>query len=167
MAKQIKLTLQEEFFSFQTTVSDNGSVIVKGSPMDIWNFFEPHLKLKTAKPKMEIPQEYLIQYNELFPNIKGGSGKRLRCNIKELEKAFQYFFKLYPDTNWMDILNATVLYLNEQEKDSYQWTRTSKYFVVKFKTPNMSESELAEFITRIKEGDSFEEDQKGFDIKVL
>lgn len=163
-----KLELKEKFMNFQTTISDNGSIIVKGSPMDIWNFFEPHLKLKEPKAKLNIPEEAIITYNELFPNIKGGSGKRLRCNVKELEKAFQYFFKLYPDTNWQDIFKATDLYLTEQEKDNFKWTRTAKYFCVKFKQLGQPESELIEFVERIKEGDNFEDKQStAFEPKIL
>ena len=123
-------------------------------------------KKKKTKPKLEIPQDMLSAYNEMFPNIKGGSGKRLRCNLKELEKAFQYFFKSYPDTTWLTILQATALYLDEQEKDGYKWTRTAKYFCIKFKQAGQPESELIEFCERVIQGDNFEEKEQGFEPKV-
>ena len=163
-----KSDLKNEFMSFHTMISENGSIIVKGSPMDIWNFFDAHLKLKEPKAKLVIPEEAIVTYNELFPNIKGGSGKRLRCNIKELEKVFQYFFKLYPDTTWQDIFKATELYLSEQEKDNYNWTRTAKYFCVKFKQAGQPESELIEFVERVTKGDNFEtKESTGFEPKIL
>lgn len=123
---------------------------------------------KKEKKKLEIPEEAIITYNELFPNIKGGSGKRLRCNVKELEKAFQYFFKEYKDISWENIFKATELYIEEQKKDNFKWTRTSKYFCIKFKQPGQPESELIEFVERATKGDNFEDKEStGFQPKII
>jgi len=134
--------------------------------LKVWEFFEPHLKVRAPKQKIEIDQEQLKAFNESFPEGKSGSGKRMRCNLKELEKAFQYFFKLYPETTWPIILQATQLYLSEQEKDNFKWCRTAKYFCIKFKQPGQPESELIEYVERIQSGAQID-DEKGFDITVL
>lgn len=137
------------------------------SEWEIWDFFKPHLKLKAPKQKIEIDQEQLKAFNESFPEGKSGSGKRMRCNLKELEKAFQYFFKLYPETTWPIILQATQLYLSEQEKDNFKWCRTAKYFCIKFKQPGQPESELIEYVERMQSGAQIDTDMKGFDVKVF
>lgn len=160
-----KELFKEEFFK------EFGATSFKGYPLEqcnlIWNFFEPHLKLKASKPKIEIPQDKLITYNEMFPRLKGGSGKILQCNIKEVEKAFQWFIKNYPEYHWGIILEATRIYLAEQERGNYKWTRTSKYFCVKFKQPNQPESELAEFCARVVSGLDYEEPESyGFEPKI-
>lgn len=161
--KTKKPTLKEEFLSsfFVTNNYDSGIPTMKKHPAeDIWKFFEPHLKLKTVKPKIEIPEELLVNYNACFPDMKGGSGKRLRCNLKELEKVFQYFFKLYPGHDQDIILQATHLYIDEQSKEDFKYCRTAKYFCIKFKQPGMPESELIEYIERINSGETFEEQDK-------
>lgn len=159
--KPKKPTLREEYEKLCIKVTEDTF------KEKIWNFFEPHLKKKTPKPQIEIPENKIIIYNELFPNQKSGSGKRMRCNIKELTKAFQYFFKQYPDYTWETILQATQQYLAEQESTNYQWTMTAKYFCVKFKTPSMPSSELAEFCDSVLSGDTGVEIKQGFHPRIL
>ncbi len=160
-----KEKLKEEFFSFQTTISDNGSIIIKGSPMDVWNYFEPYLKLKSTKPKIEIPQFAVVKYNEMFPKIKSKkTGKYLRCNITEVSKSFERFFKDYR-YEWNTIFEATNLYIQEEETKNYEWTVRSKYFVSKLKDSTIV-SELAEYCDRVMNGEDLEEEQKGFDVKI-
>ncbi len=166
MTKAKKPTLKDEFLLFW------GSNSFPSELNDLfdktWDFFEPHLKKKasTPKPKVEIPQEQLITYNEIFPKIKGGSGKSLRCNLIELEKSFQYFFRSY-DYDWQTILEAAKVYVQDMDRESYKYCRTSKYFCIKFKTAGMPESLLADYCVKVLAGDHFEEDTKsGFDVRV-
>lgn len=161
MAKQIKQTLKEEFdklFPIRGTYE----------PLAIWNFFEPYLKLKKdPKPKIEIDEERIIEFNEIFPAIKGGSGKVLRSNLKELRKSFEWFFKNY-DYDWSIIYSAVVKYIEDQEKENFKYCRTSKYTVVKFKTPNMPESTLSDYCTQVLAPEYFEQQHpRGFEPKIL
>jgi hypothetical protein len=161
MAKK-KPTLKEQFIDH-----------FSGAPRtfeEIWTFFEPHLKKKESAPKREIPEDKLIDFNEMFPKLKAGSGKMMRCNLRELEKAFQYFFKEYGEAyDWDTILSAANVYINEQERDSFKYARTAKYFVIKFKQPGMPESMLAEYCVQILEGTYFNqqnEPSQGFEPKI-
>ncbi len=157
-----KPTLKDNFILEFCT----GEMITYGEGEKIWNWFEPHLKKTTTKPKIEIDEAKIIEYNEIFPNQKSGSGKRMRCNVKELTKAFQYFFKNY-DYTWLTILQATEIYVNDQTKDDFKYCRTAKYFCIKFKTPGFPESELAEFCQRVLDGVQDEPKNKDFfDLKV-
>src|ERR1700749_2143235 len=106
MTKQPKITLKEEFL----TKFIIGGRVDDALKEEIWNFFEPYLKLKTSKPKIEIPEENLITFNDIFPQRKGGSGKSLRCNLKELRKAFEWFLKEYPNYSWHEIYQAAAKY---------------------------------------------------------
>lgn len=165
MVKQPKITLKEEFNKHFLAPFLGGEELKQ----EIWNFFEPHLKLKKdPKSKIEIDEERIIEFNEIFPAIKGGSGKTLRSNLKELRKSFEWFFKNY-DYEWSVIYQAAYRYIEDQEKENFKYCRTSKYTVVKFKTPNMPESTLSDYCTQVLAPEYFEGETKhsGFEPRVL
>lgn len=116
---------------------------------------------KEPKLKIEIPQDKIEEYNNIFPKMTFGSGKRARSADKEVEKAFQWFFKNYVEyTDWQIILDATRLYISEKEQVNWDFASTSQYFIVKFKTPSMPVSILVDYYERIKEGDLPNEEVK-------
>ena len=162
MAKNKKSTLREEFALLYASEYSIGQL----TEDVIWNFFEHHLKKKTPVPEIVIPEENVIRYNEMFPKIKAKkTGKALRCNIAEIAKSFQRFFKTYK-YDWDTIFAATEKYLAEEERKNYEWTVRSKYFVTKLKE-RTEVSELAEYCEQIKDSKSFEGDEtKIFEPKV-
>lgn len=147
--EDLKIEFRAWFMQF------GGDIKEKMDSEAVFNFFEPHLKLKSAKPKIELPEDKIIEFNEIFPKIKGGSGKSLRCNLKELTKAFEWFFKNY-EYDWNIILDAAKKYVIEQERENFKFCRTAKYFIVKWRTPSQPESLLAELTVQVLEGDYFE-----------
>lgn len=147
MKKLIKLlSLKEQFCIINPTLI---------TADDIWQFFLPHLKLKKSPIKIEIDLEKVKEFNEIFPNKKSGTGKHMRCNELELSKSFERFFKDY-SYSWDTILEAAYRYVEEEEKNNFQWTLRSKYFVCKLKE-KVNVSELAEWAGRVESGDDFEE----------
>lgn len=113
---------------------------------------------KKTKPKIEVPADKIIQFNELFPKIKLPSGKYARCNERELASAFTWFIKNHPELyDWEVILKATEIYVQEYERKNYEYMRRSMYFVKKQLNDKSVISELAEYCSRVKSGE-FEEE---------
>jgi len=111
---------------------------------------------KPAKKKItiDIPADKVLEFNTLAPAIKGGSGKYLRCNIKEVESAFQWLFKNYPThNNWDIIMQAGEMYWNDMMQENYKYARRVKYLIRKQMQDKSFESELVEYYQRILDGD--------------
>lgn len=168
MKKQPKLTLKEEFFSFHTTISDNGSIIVKGTPLEVFEFFSPHLKKKEIIPKIEIPIDKIEEFNSLWPEFKLSTGKYGRCSLLELNSAFQFFFKTFPTYNdWTIIIESARIYLMEREQEKWEYTRRSKYFIRREAKDKSWESELSEYYERVRDGkQEIPREERGFDLKI-
>lgn len=98
----------------------------------------------------------MTKYNELFPKIKGGSGKYIRSSIKNVETNFRWFFNEHA-YSWETVLAATDKYIEEQERDNYKYIRTSKYFIRKQDASRMNNSDLADYCERIEQGDDTQE----------
>lgn len=117
------------------------------------------IKRKAAKVKKEsIDMEMVKEYVEIFPDIKLGTGKNARANIKELATNFDRFFTTYPEhlNNWELIFKATRLYVYEYEQKNYEYMRTSYYFIRKQRDDKSYISDLATYIDRILNGESVE-----------
>jgi len=115
-----------------------------------------NLFVKPAKKKVaiDIPADKVLEFNTLAPAIKGGSGKYLRCNIKEVESAFQWLFKNYPThNNWDIIMQAGEMYWNDMMQENYKYARRVKYLIRKQMQDKSFESELVEYYQRILDGD--------------
>lgn len=158
-----KPTLKEQFkaFPFEFTLEDDWKSI-------IWDYFEPHLKKSAVPPpKINIPFEKIVEYNEMFPAIKAKkTGKALRCNLTEVTGSFERFFKMYPDYSWDVIFAATARYLQEEQANDFTWTVRSKYFPMKRKD-GIDVSELAEYCVQVLEGSYFTSDeQQGFEPRI-
>lgn len=126
------------------------------------------VKPKKQKVVIDIPMDKVTQFNELAPAIKGGSGKYLRCNIKEVIAAFQWLFKNYPDhNNWEIILKAGELYWNEQIQENYKYARRVKYFVRKQMQDKSFESDLIEYYDRIVSGNVEDTNTNHFEERVV
>lgn len=109
------------------------------------------------KEVKSITLEQATEFNNIFPNITLGSGKRARCNPKEIISAFEWFFKNYPEHfDWNVILQATVLYVSEQAGDNFKFTRRCKYYVRKMMQDKSWESDLEEYYNRVINDDNLE-----------
>lgn len=88
--------------------------------------------------------ENMQTYVELFPNRKLPSGKYARTTIKNLESSFKWFFENYY-YSWDIILLATEKYVDEFSIQSYNFMRTSQYFIRKQNIDKSFDSELANY----------------------
>jgi hypothetical protein len=103
--------------------------------------------------------ENMQTYVELFPNRKLPSGKYARTTIKNLESSFKWFFENY-NYSWDTILKATEKYVDEFSIRSYNFMRTSQYFIRKQNIDKSFESELANYCELVENkeddaGDSY------------
>ena len=99
--------------------------------------------------------ENMTAYVQLFPAIKGGGNVYLRCNIKNLESNFRWFFETY-DYTWEVVLEATRRYVNEHAQNDFKYIRTSKYFIRKQDSGKMITSDLADMCERVLSGEAEE-----------
>lgn len=88
-------------------------------------------KPKTVAVKSDpLFDENCLRYNMLFPKITLGSKKPARTHIKTVTEALRWFIDNYEYT-WDVILGATDLYLQQEERSGWKYTRTSQYFIRK------------------------------------
>jgi hypothetical protein len=88
--------------------------------------------------------ENMQTYVEIFPNRKLPSGKYARTTIKNLESSFKWFFENYY-YSWDTILLAAEKYVDEFSINSYNFMRTSQYFIRKQNIDKSFDSELANY----------------------
>jgi hypothetical protein len=94
----------------------------------------------------------ISEYNTTFPSIKLPTGKYARTNVKNLKHAFKWFFDNF-DFTWDVILEATERYVDEFERNSYKFMRTSQYFVRKQDSDKTYSSDLANYCEIILSGE--------------
>lgn len=97
-----------------------------------------------------------LKYNEIFPKMKLPSNKPARSPLKEIITAFREFFKEY-DYTWEIIHAAAEYYIEEEEKKSFKYTRTSRYFIRKQDSDKSWISDLAGYCELIKNGEDRDE----------
>ena len=103
--------------------------------------------------------EKVVEYQDMWPKGKVGvHNRRLWNSSKNLEAAFKWFFNNY-NFDWEIVLQATKLYLNQEEDISYPFTRTSKYFIRKADPGMSSQSDLADYCELILNGGIDEEEE--------
>jgi len=71
--------------------------------------------------------------------------------VKELEKKFEHFFSNY-DYDWDIIIKATKKYIQEHEP-TYDYMKTSSYFIFKTGVDKTSVSALSSYCDMILESD--------------
>tara|TARA_R110000764_G_scaffold63680_1_gene134574 strand:- start:3851 stop:4441 length:591 start_codon:yes stop_codon:yes gene_type:complete len=123
-----------------------------------------------AKKKTDIQlmgknfSEQINIYRETFPNMRLPSGKPARVNVKMLSESFRWFFETY-DYEWLDVVNATKMYVNEYRNAEYMYMQTSQYFICKQDKHKVKSSTLADYCDMIRDGIDTEE--KTFKEKVV
>ncbi len=106
-------------------------------------------KKKTSKTLLgDNFEDNVKKYSETFPSIKLSSGKYARSNPKNLENAFRWFFETY-DYSWDTVLLAAKKYVLEYREISYQYMRTSQYFIRKQSSDKTWDSDLADYCEMI------------------
>lgn len=71
------------------------------------------------------------KYRELFPAARLPSGELARQSVQELKDKFIWFFKTYPEYNWVLVIDAAYYYIFTKAKDDYKYMATSSYFIQK------------------------------------
>lgn len=119
-----------------------------------------------TQQKIDITDEYITKYLNLFPKGKLPSGKQARADKKNIKSNFTWFFDNYPNYSWDIVLKATALYVDEYEAKGYLYMRTSQYFISKLAPDRTRESELANYCSSIINND-YEADSNHFTEKVV
>jgi len=124
----------------------------------------PKSKL-SKKTKVELTDELIVSYLEIFPRGKLPSGKQARADKKNIRSNFEWFFKTY-SYDWDTVIKATKLYVDEYETKNFLYMRTSQYFISKMNPDRSRESELANYCAQIISGD-YQDDINHFSEKVV
>ena len=112
---------------------------------------------KRAQKKTDIAvmgnsyEDNITKYNDLWPKIKLPSNKAARSAKGNLKAPLRWFFENFEFT-WEQVMKATAYYLDEKEKDSWNYCRTSQYFIRKQNTDKSWASELADYCQLIEDG---------------
>lgn len=132
--------MKEGWISRDFKRTEKAEVLIK----ELEGLFKP-----LKKNAIEIPEDMVIAYNDMFPQIKiPTSGKYARCNVKELTKSFDWFIQTY-NHSWDTILKATARYVYHKEQDNWNYMRTSRYFVRKQDANKVWTSDLADYCDQV------------------
>lgn len=118
-----------------------------------------------SKPVVELTDDLIKTYLEIFPKGKLPSGKQARADKKNIKSNFEWFFKTY-SYDWDTVIKATKLYVDEYETRNFMYMRTSQYFISKANPDRTRESELANYCSQIITGD-YQDDSNHFSEKVV
>lgn len=147
--------LQNEGYLFGITFTDKA--------LDLFSLVQKSTKEEPKVVKASISKERIEEYNSIFPKMKAGSGKYMRCSQKNLEGAFKWFFNNY-SYDWDVVYKATKLYVTQQERENYKYTRTAMYFIRK-QIGGVTSSDLADYCEMIING--YKEEKTDFSEKVV
>ena len=141
---EVKRLISDGWLNQDLTLTDKSIIFTT----EIDGFFKKSKK-KTSKFLLgDNFEDNVKKYSETFPSIKLVSGKYARSNPKNLENAFRWFFETY-DYDWNTVLLATKKYVLEYREISYQYMRTSQYFIRKQSTDKTWDSDLADYCEMI------------------
>jgi hypothetical protein len=147
-------------------VNDKNELTPK--PLDFLNSEFEVVEDKPLKQASVKALDNIDKYISLFPKGRLPSGKQARSAKGNLETAFKWFFKEYPDYDWELVLKATAYYVDEFERKNYLYMRTSQYFIRKQLTDKSWDSELANYCSMIKNGeDKLDQTNNYFSEKVV
>lgn len=122
-------------------------------------------KSKLPKIKVELTEDMVGKYLEIFPKKKLPSGKMARADKRNIKVNFEWFFKTYK-YDWETVIQATKLYVDEYEAKNYMYMKTSQYFISKMNPDKSRESELANYCSMIVNND-YEDSSNFFSDKVV
>jgi len=110
---------------------------------DIDLLFKPIKKIKNLQLLGPDSDKHIDEFINLFPTHKLPNGKYARGNKKNIQENFMWFFQEY-NYDWETILQATRRYIDEYQRNNYQYMRTAMYFIKKV-IDGTAVSELANY----------------------
>lgn len=122
-------------------------------------------KSKLPKVTVELTEDMVGKYLNIFPKLKLPSGKQARADKRNIKVNFEWFFKTY-SYDWDTVIKATELYVDEYERKNYMYMKTSQYFISKMNPDKSRESELANYCSMIVNND-YEDSDNFFSEKVV
>jgi hypothetical protein len=136
-----------------------GWILENGKPspkaLKLVKELEGFLKVKRKKTSTAIMgigfEKNIESYNNQWPKRRLPSGKAARSALNNLEPAFRWFFE-HNNYTWEQIAQATAYYLDDREKENWEYTMTSQYFVRKQRVDKTWHSELADICQLIEDG---------------
>jgi hypothetical protein len=137
---------------------DNGSYKITDKGLHLIRESEKIIGKVQKQKKKNIPftewEEYISQYNDLFPKQKKpGTNYYFRTAPKELFSRFKWFFLEYPEYTWDDVFAATRKYINgHEESGDYTYMQLNKYFIKKDDKNKSTTSALATEIFNMQNG---------------
>lgn len=145
-----------DWIKMEANEDNNSLPILQPKAMSLLAQVESFFKVQKKKTSTQIlGKEFadnIAAYNQLFPRRKGGSGKYLRSNVKNVEANFRWFFENY-SYGWPTILAATERYLVNQEMQNFKYARTSMYFIRKQDQSRINSSDLADYCEMHESGE--------------
>lgn len=118
----------KELVQVYESLTDKKQIEIVAALLPILEKYEERIAdLENKKENVLI--DWIDEYINLFPDIKGSGGLALRSNRIDCEKKMRLFVKKYkyPKTT---ILAATKEYINEQDTE-FRYTKTASYFIEK------------------------------------
>lgn len=129
--------------------------------------FEAQRKKTTKEILGDEYKEQIQIFNELYPR-KNSRGRLLTtgCSTENLAKAFEWFFKNYPEFTWDTVFRATRAYVDNTDRT---YIKDMKYFIRKQDANDKSwDSTLAAWCTEInREDDDNEKYDLDKDVRLL
>jgi len=123
-------------------------------------------ELKIQSGAVDIGDDNLKRYNEIFPRMTLPSGKLARSDKNNLRANFRWFFERH-EYSWETIFKATEAYVDEYEAKGYLYMRTAQYFIRKQEPDKTVISELANYCSMIESGGLEAQHRSGFSDKVV
>ena len=156
----IALEMQALVYNEYVIVTKDDKLIITPKGNKVINAIEALFKKLANNGAQEIMgdkyEEFIKEYNEIFPSIKLPTGKYARTNISNLKNAFKWFFSNH-NYSWDVILEATQRYVDEYETHGYNYMRTSQYFIRKQDIDKTWSSDLANYCEIILNSDPADE----------
>lgn len=109
-------------------------------------FVQDLLALAEDKAYSEDVKDWIDEWLDLFPKGVRSGGKLIRSDKKTCLSKMEKFIKEYKYSKDV-ILNATLMYLSEREREDYQYTKCATYFISK----QHEGSELASWCDQVQE----------------
>jgi hypothetical protein len=153
--------LEHKFFSNERVKPfiTNGKLNDKAVRLieNIDKLFGSMKKIKSATALGDNADQYLETYISIFPTQKLPNGKYARGNKKNIQENFIWFFQEY-NYDWDVIIKATEKYVQEYQRQNYQYMRTAMYFIKKV-IDGTSVSELANYCDIVQNNTDYIEER--------
>ena len=144
---ELRILKRENWLSEDNKLTNSSKKLIKE--------IESHFKVIRKKSSTDLMGDGFLdnikKFNLIYPNKKLPSGQAARSAISNLESAFRWFFA-NNEFSWDTIFKATTQYINERERQNWNFTRKSQYFVRKQYPDKTWDSLLADFCTHIESG---------------